>query len=98
MSALSAFGPQVRIGLRPIQYLYPMETGSLDPQQTSQPQTPGPEQRDYSTISPSAKALLLMKGFTQIPYPRKAAELISAPEPFEPDFSIRIPPFWIRVM
>src|SRR6185295_914484 len=35
-----------------------------------------PGDRDYSTISPSAKALLIMKSETTIPFAREAAELI----------------------
>ncbi|HTJ14636.1 MAG TPA: hypothetical protein VL547_21500 [Dinghuibacter sp.] len=54
--------------------------------------------RNYNTISPSARALLLMKAHTTIPFAREAAKLIQDPEPFEPDFSNRQPGFWIRVM
>jgi len=34
--------------------------------------------RDFSTISPSARLLLMLKGATDIPFARQAAELISA--------------------
>ena len=54
--------------------------------------------RNYNTISPSARSLLLLKGHTPIPYAREAAALIQYPDPYEPDFSIRQPGFWIRVM
>ena len=54
--------------------------------------------RNYNTISPSARSLLLLKGYTPIPYAREAAALIQYPEPYEPDFTIRQPGFWIRVM
>jgi len=54
--------------------------------------------RNYNTISPSARALLLMKAHTTIPFAREAAGLIQRPEPFEPDFSNRQAGFWIRVM
>ena len=54
--------------------------------------------RNYNTISPSARSLLLLKGHTPIPYAREAAALIQDPEPYEPDFSNRQPGFWIRVM
>jgi|GEM_PF-132265 len=37
--------------------------------------------RDFSTISPSAFTLLLMKGLTPIPYARQAAELLLASRP-----------------
>ena len=56
------------------------------------------EARNYNTISPSARSLLLLKGHTPIPYAREAAALIQYPEPYEPDFSNRHPGFWIRVM
>ncbi len=52
----------------------------------------------FTTVSPSAKALLLLKGFTTIPYARKAAELVSAPEPYEPDYTVKNPGFWMRVV
>ncbi len=45
-----------------------------------------PNDRNYASISPSAKALLLMKGFTNIPFARQAAEIMTAPEKFVPDF------------
>ena len=54
--------------------------------------------RDYSTISPSAKALLLMKGLTNIPYAREAAGLMLAPEKYEPDFTLADVRFWVRVV
>jgi hypothetical protein len=56
------------------------------------------ESRNYNTISPSARSLLLLKGYTKIPYARQAAALIQYPEPYEPDFSNRQAGFWIRVM
>lgn len=36
--------------------------------------------QSFDTISPSAKALLLLKGHTNIPFARQAAEIISRPE------------------
>ncbi len=59
---------------------------------------PSSETRNYNTISPSARSLLLLKGHTTIPYAREAAALIQYPEPWEPDLSNRHPGFWIRVM
>lgn len=59
---------------------------------------PAPATRNFNSISPSARALLLLKGHTTIPYARRAAELIQYPEPYTPDFSIRLPGFWVRVM
>src|ERR1700744_1462716 len=55
-------------------------------------------QRDYSSISPSAKALLLLKGLTDIPFAREAAEIMMAPEKYEPDFTLRDLQFWSRVL
>jgi O-methyltransferase involved in polyketide biosynthesis len=54
--------------------------------------------RDYSTISPSAMALLLMKGYTNIPFARQAAALMVAPEKYEPDYEQRDLRFWARVV
>lgn len=59
---------------------------------------PTQDTRNYNTISPSARSLLLLKGYTPIPYAREAAALIQYPEPYEPDFSNRQPGFWVRVM
>jgi O-methyltransferase involved in polyketide biosynthesis len=56
------------------------------------------ESRDYSSISPSAKSLLLMKGYTNIPYARQMAALIQGPEPFDLNFDDKDFWFWIRVM
>jgi hypothetical protein len=53
--------------------------------------------RNYNTISPSARALLLLKSYTTIPYAHQAAQLIQYPEPYAPDFTNRPPGFWIRV-
>lgn len=39
-----------------------------------------PEPRDYSTISPSAKALLMVKAQTSLPYAREAADLLFGAE------------------
>jgi O-methyltransferase involved in polyketide biosynthesis len=56
------------------------------------------ESRDYSSISPSAKSLLLMKGYTNIPYAKEMAALIQGPEPFDLNFDDKDFWFWIRVM
>jgi len=37
--------------------------------------------RDFSTVSPSAYTLLMMKGLTPIPYARQAAQLLLAARP-----------------
>lgn len=54
--------------------------------------------RDYSTISPSARALLLMKGVTDIPYAKEAAELMMRPEPYEPDYDNKDARLWARIL
>lgn len=54
--------------------------------------------RDYSTISPSARALLLMKGHTTIPYAREAAALLPAAEAFGTHLSDKDFKFWARVV
>jgi O-methyltransferase involved in polyketide biosynthesis len=56
------------------------------------------EQKDYSSISPSARSLLLMKGYTDIPYAKQIADLMQGPEIFELDFNNKDFWFWIRVM
>lgn len=55
-------------------------------------------QKDFSSVSPSAKMLLMMKGHTNIPYAREAAELISRPEEFIPDFNNPDFMYWFRVI
>jgi len=54
--------------------------------------------RDFSTISPSARSIILMKGHTDIPYAREAAELVTLPEAFIPDFSNVDLLFWSKVL
>lgn len=54
--------------------------------------------RNFDTISPSAKSLLLMKGHTSIPYARQAAELLLYPDKFIPDFDNKKVTFWARVL
>ncbi|MBO9573282.1 MAG: class I SAM-dependent methyltransferase [Chitinophagaceae bacterium] len=56
------------------------------------------KERNYDSISPSAKSLLLMKGLTDIPYAREAAALMQGPEIFDLDFNKKDFYFWIRVM
>ncbi len=55
-------------------------------------------ERDYSSISPSARSLLLLKGFTDIPFALEAAKLISRPNHYRPDFSIKDLAFWARLL
>ena len=54
--------------------------------------------KDYSSISPSAKALLLLKGITDIPYAKDCAELISLPHKYAPDLNNKDIAFWKRVV
>lgn len=54
--------------------------------------------RDYSTISPSARWLLQLKGLTKIPFAREAAELMLYAEKYEPDFTSKDLALWGRVM
>lgn len=54
--------------------------------------------RDFSTISPSARALLLLKGATDIPFAREAAALISPGAEQTPYDSIKDVDFWTAVV
>lgn len=54
--------------------------------------------KDYSSISPSAKSLLMMKGYTQIPYAHQTAQLMHGPEVFNLNFDDKDFWFWARVM
>jgi len=56
------------------------------------------EQKDFSSISPSAKSLLMMKGYTNIPYARQTAALMQGGEVFDLNFEDKDFWFWIRVM
>jgi O-methyltransferase involved in polyketide biosynthesis len=56
------------------------------------------ETRDYSSISPSAKSLLLLKSYTNIPYAKELAALMRGPEPFDLNFDNKDFYFWVRVM
>ena len=56
------------------------------------------ELKDFSSVSPSAKSLLMMKGYTNIPYARETAALMQGPEVFDLNFEDKDFWFWIRVM
>jgi O-methyltransferase involved in polyketide biosynthesis len=56
------------------------------------------ENRNYSSISPSARSLLLMKGYTNIPYAAQTAALMRGPEAFDLSFDDKDFYFWVRVM
>ena len=53
--------------------------------------------RDFASISPSARWLLLVKGYTNIPFAREAAELMEFPNKYTPDFTKRDFAFWAVV-
>jgi O-methyltransferase involved in polyketide biosynthesis len=57
-----------------------------------------PHQKDYSSISPSAKSLLLAKGYTNIPFAKEMAALMDRSEVFDMSFDENDFWFWIRVM
>jgi O-methyltransferase involved in polyketide biosynthesis len=54
--------------------------------------------RDYTSISPSAYSLVLVKGLTNIPYMRRAAEEMMRPETYTPDLDKNDFSFWARVV
>lgn len=54
--------------------------------------------RDFSSISSSAKWILLMKGHTNIPYAKEAAALVEAPRPFVPNLQSADRSFWGRTL
>jgi len=56
------------------------------------------EQKDFTSISPSAKSLLMMKGYTDIPYAKQMAALLQGSELFDLNFDDKDFWFWIRVM
>jgi O-methyltransferase involved in polyketide biosynthesis len=54
-----------------------------------------PADRNFNTISPSAKWLLSMKGHTNIPFASQTAALVESPKKFTPDFDNSDLSFWI---
>ena len=54
--------------------------------------------RNFNTISPSAKWILLMKGHSNIPFARQTAELILYPEKFQPDYNRKDITYWARTV
>jgi O-methyltransferase involved in polyketide biosynthesis len=54
--------------------------------------------RDFSSISISARWLILMKGHTTIPFAREAAELLEYPKEYVPDFKKKDYTFWASTM
>jgi O-methyltransferase involved in polyketide biosynthesis len=57
-----------------------------------------PPLKDFSSVSPSAKSLLMMKGYTNIPYAKQTAALMHGSEVFGLNFEDKDLWFWIRVM
>lgn len=57
-----------------------------------------PEMKDFSSVSPSAKSLLMMKGYTNIPYASQTAAQVDGSEIFDLDFDNKDFWFWARVM
>jgi O-methyltransferase involved in polyketide biosynthesis len=54
--------------------------------------------RNFNSISPSAKSLVLLKGFTSIPFAHQTAELLVSHEKFTPDYIKKDTTFWARVV
>jgi len=54
--------------------------------------------RNFNTIGPSAKMLLLMKGCMDITFARQTGELIEYPDKYNPDFGKKKMTFWARVV
>jgi hypothetical protein len=54
--------------------------------------------RDFSSVSPSAKWMILCKGHTNIPYAREVAELLEYPNKYVPDFKKRNFTFWASTL
>ncbi len=54
--------------------------------------------RDYSSIGPSARQLLLLKGYTDIPFARQAAELMLQPKKYVAELDKMDFPFKARLM
>jgi len=54
--------------------------------------------RNFTTVSPTAKILLIAKGYTDIPFMRQAAELMLAPEKYVPDYTRKDLSFWLRTV
>jgi O-methyltransferase involved in polyketide biosynthesis len=54
--------------------------------------------RDFSSVSPSARWMLLWKGHTNIPYAREVAELLEYPDKYSPDFKKRDYTFWASIL
>ena len=56
------------------------------------------EPKDFTSVSPSAKSLLLLKGYTNIPYAKETAALMQGDEVFDLNFKDKDFWFWARVL
>ena len=54
--------------------------------------------RNFNSISPSAKSLMLLKGHTNIPFARQTAELLVSPDKYIPDFKSQDLTRWARIL
>jgi O-methyltransferase involved in polyketide biosynthesis len=54
--------------------------------------------RNFNSISPSARSLMLLKGHTNIPFARQTAELLVSPDRYIPDFHKKDLTVWARVL
>jgi O-methyltransferase involved in polyketide biosynthesis len=54
--------------------------------------------KDFTSISPSAKWMILWKGHTNIPFAREVAELLEYPNQYIPDFRKRDFTFWASTL
>src|SRR5674476_1636201 len=54
--------------------------------------------RNFNSISPSAKSLMLLKGHTNIPFARQTAELLVSPDKYIPDFKNLDLTRWARIL
>jgi O-methyltransferase involved in polyketide biosynthesis len=54
--------------------------------------------RDFSSISPSARWMILCKGHTRIPYAQEVAALLEYPNEYVPDFKKRDFTFWASTL
>lgn len=57
-----------------------------------------PSHKDFTSVSPSAKSLLLLKGYTNIPYAKETAALMQGEEVFDLNFDDKDFGFWMRVV
>jgi hypothetical protein len=54
--------------------------------------------KDFSSGSPSARWMILWKGYTEIPYAREVAELLEYPNLYVQDFKKRDYTFWTSTL